>query len=838
MGAIHSPAPDSFGTLLQRYRLALGLSQEELAARSGLSVRAIANMERGRTARPRRHSVQSLADALGLAEPTRLQFDRASRQLGSDLDADLAQPRNWPRQLPAAIAGFTGRAVELEALSQVLADMRNGSPGAVVISAIGGTAGVGKTALALHWAHQVAKRFPDGQLYMNLRGYDPDQPVSAADALAGMLRSLGVPGLEIPDETEERSRLYRSMLAGRRMLVLLDNARNGEQVRPLLPGDPGCVTVVTSRDALAGLVAADGARRVDLDVLPLADAVSLLRKLIGPRADDDPTAVETLARLCARLPLALRIAAELAVRRVAPLAGLATELEVGRLNYLDGGEDRADIRAVFSWSYRYLDGDSQRAFRLVGLHPESGCDPEATAALTGEAPERAERLLARLAAAHLLQHEPGGRYGMHDLLRAYARELAAARDGEDACRAALTRLYDHYVCRAAAAAATLAPNTPRSGDEGTATPAEKVSDPVAARRWLDGHRAVLVAVAADATEHGSPGHVTRLATALFRYLEGGGHYPELVAINGHALRAARMAGDRLAEAEALNNGTVVDLRQGRYQQAGVRLSQSLDLYLEIGDQHGQARTLGNLGITEFLRGHYRQATTSQQQALKLYRGIGDHSGEIRTLDNLGLIEVRLGRYEQAESHFDTAIELARQIRQQTSEGYLLANRGLNELRQHRHTEAASFLQQALALFRELKDPTAQAYALTILGLAELGLGHRRQAIEYQHQSLALARQTGDEPGEAAALNGTGEVLLALDEPTRACDQHAAALAVARKIADPYEQARAHGGLASSLQAVGELLAAREHWQQALAIFADLGTPEANVIRASLASLRQ
>jgi tetratricopeptide (TPR) repeat protein/transcriptional regulator with XRE-family HTH domain len=835
VGARPSPASDSFGTLLRRYRLAAGLSQEELAGRSGLSVRGVANMERGRTARPHRHSVQTLADALGLPEPERRQLDRASRVLGSDLDADLAPPRHGPHQLPAAVAGFTGRAAELEALSRVLADARDSSPGTVVISAIGGTAGVGKTALAVHWARRVANRFADGQLYVNLRGYDPDQPAAAADALAGFLRALGVPGHEIPDEIDERARLYRSRLAGRRVLVLLDNARDGEQVRPLLPGDPGCVAVVTSRDALAGLVAADGARRLDLDVLPLADAVGLLRSLIGSRADQEPAAVAELAGLCARLPLALRIAAELAARRAAPLAELVTELQADRLDLLDAGEHRADVRAVFSWSYRYLDADSAHAFRLVGLHPGSGCDPEAAAALIGAALKRTRMLLARLSDAHLLQYEPGGRYAMHDLMRAYARELAAAQDGEDACRAALTRLFDHYVCRAVAAVGALAPDTPRSGEEGATTPAEQVNDPVAARAWLDGHRAVLVAIAAHATQHGWPGHVTRLATALFRYLEGGGHYPELMAINEHALRAARMTGDRLAEAEALNNGTVVDLRQGRYRQAGARLDQALALYLEIGDQHGQARALGNLGIVEFLRGRYQQAFSSQHQALHLYRQIGDHRGEIRTLDNLGLIELRLGRYEQADSHFDTGIELARRNREQTSEGYLVANRGLSELRQHRHGQAARHLQRSLALLRGLNDPTGEAYALTNLGLAELGLGHRRQALEYQHQSLALARQTGDEPGEAAALNGTGEVLLTLDEPTRARDQHAEALAVARKIGDPYEQARAHRGMASSLHAAGELVAARQHWQQALAVFADLGTPEADVIRARLAS---
>jgi tetratricopeptide (TPR) repeat protein len=730
------------------------------------------------------------------------------------------------------VASFTGRVAELEELSERAAE---GGGHALVICAVGGTAGVGKTALAVRWAHQFAGRFPDGQLYVNLRGYDPEQPVAPADALAGLLRTLGVRGAEIPDGTEERARLYRSRLAGQRVLVLLDNARDGEQVRPLLPGDPGCVALVTSRDALAGLVAADGAWRLDLDVLPLADAVRLLRSLIGPRGDREPAAVAELAALCARLPIALRIAAELAVRSAVPLAEVVTELAADRLYRLDAGEHRADVRAVFSWSYRCLDAYSARAFRLVGLHPGSACDTEAAAALIGAGLERTRKLLARLAAAHLLEHERGGRYGMHDLMRAFARELAAAQDGEDACRAALTRLFDHYVGQAAAAADALAPDTAQSGNEGGVTPAQRMSDPVAARAWLDEHQAVLVAVAGHAAQHGWPGHVTRLAASLLRYLEGGGYYPELVAINGHALRAARMTRDRLAEAEALNNGTVVDLRQGRYRQASVRLSETLGLYLEIGDQQGQARALGNLGVVEFLRGRYQQAIRRQHRALQLYRQLGDHRGEIRTLDNLGLVELRLGNYEQADRHFDAGIEMARRNQRPTSEGYLLANRGLSELRQHRYSQAVGYLQRSLELLRGLSDPTGEAHALTNLGLAELGLGHLRQAIEYQHQSLELARQTGNEPGEAEALNGAGEVLLALAEPARARDQHAEALGVARKIGDPYEEARAHHGLASSLHAVGEVVPARQHWQRALAVFADLGTQEADVIRARLAT---
>src|SRR5216683_2467376 len=309
-----------------------------------------------------------------------------------------------PRELPAAVSHFTARDSELSALTG-LAGMA--TPGTVVISAIGGTAGVGKTALALYWAHQVADSFPDGQLYVNLRGYDPEQPVPAADVLAGFLRALGVPGTDIPAEIDERAARYRSLLAGRRMLVVLDNAGSAEQVRPLLPGSPGCMTVVTSRDSLAGLVARDGATRLDLDLLPLADAVSLLRALIGERADADPVAAEALAARCCRLPLALRIAAELAAARpAAPLARLVGELadQQRRLDLLDAdGDARTAVRAVFSWSCRHLDPDAASAFRLACLHPGPDLGRYAIAALTGATLEQAERMLGVLAQAHLIQ---------------------------------------------------------------------------------------------------------------------------------------------------------------------------------------------------------------------------------------------------------------------------------------------------------------------------------------------------------------------------------------------------------------------------------------------------
>ena len=443
-----------------------------------------------------------------------------------------------------------------------------------MIAVIAGTAGVGKTALALHWAHQVSARFPDGQLYVNLRGYDPARPVAATDALAGFLRALGVGGQDIPAGQDERAARYRSLLADTRMLVILDNAASEEHVRPLLPGTPGCAVVVTSRDSLAGLVARDGAHRLDLDLLPLNNAVGLLRELVGERADADPHAVAALAAQCCRLPLALRVAAELtAARRDAPLAALVDELanQHQRLDLFDAGRDpHTALRTVLSWSYRHLDVRTARAYRLAALHPGSDLDPYAVAALTDASLEQGRSFVEVLARAHLIHRARAGRYGMHGLLRAYARELAAAHDGAGQQHAALTRLFDHYLYTAAAAMNTLHPagRDSRPRIPPPATPVPPVTDPPAALAWLDAERDTLVAVSAHTAGHGWPSHATRLSATLFRHLDAGSRYPEAITIHTHARDAARRTGDRAAEATALNHLAGPDRRQGRYQLAG------------------------------------------------------------------------------------------------------------------------------------------------------------------------------------------------------------------------------------------------------------------------------
>ena len=768
-----------------------------------------------------------------------------------DAPRSVGAPRVVLAQLPGDVDVFTGRAAELAELDRLLTaiptqtdvtEVAGGYSTSVVISAVSGTAGVGKTALALRWAHRVRAEFPDGQLYVNLRGYDPDQPLSAADALAGFLRALGVAGADIPLELEERAAAYRSLLDGRRMLIVLDNAATVEQVRPLLPGAPSALVVVTSRDSLAGLVARHGARRLDLDLLPPEDAVALLGALIGERVGAEPDAASALAGQCARLPLALRVAAELAATRPAvSLAALGAELadEQQRLDLMDaGGDPRTAVRGVFSWSYQYLSVNAARTFRLLGLHPGPDFDLYAAAALTNSSCGQAQHLVDLLSRAHLIATTSTGRYAMHDLLHAYATELATIEDPEDQRRAALTRLFDHYLATAAAAMDTLVPaerdRRPRIPAVTTAAPS--VADPAAALAWLDTTRATLAITCAYTANQGWPHHTTHLAATLFRYLETGGYYSDALAIHTHALRAARHARTRTAEAHALTSlGAVYD-RQGDYQQAADHHQQALALSREIGDRICEARALANLGGVCGRQGHYEQSVNLLRPALLLFREAGDQVAEATVLDSLGLVYWRQGRYAQAADHHQQALALSREIGDRVGEAITLTNLGDVYQRQGRYAQAADHHQQALALSREIGDRVGEASALDSLGLVYWRQGRYAQAADHHQQALALFREIGDQAGEARALNGVGEIHRATGQLREACTHHAAALALAIENGDRYEQARAHHGLAHTHHACGDLDQARHHWRQALALYTDLGVPEADDVHAHLTAL--
>jgi tetratricopeptide (TPR) repeat protein/DNA-binding SARP family transcriptional activator len=755
--------------------------------------------------------------------------------------ASRSAPLSLPAQLPPDVHGFTGRNDELDELDRLLIKEGDQST-AVVISAVAGTAGVGKTALAVRWAHLVRDAFPDGQLYVDLRGYGPDRPIPAEKALARFLTNLGVAGPDIPLDVDDRAARYRTEINGRRMLVVLDNAASVEQIRPLLPGTPSCSVVVTSRDSLPGLVALHGGCRLDLDLLPLPDAVTLLHKLIGERVEAEPEAATTLATQCARLPLALRVAAELATTRPAvPLADLVRELadQAQRLQRLDaGGDPRAAVRVVFSWSYKHLPADAARAFRLAGLHPGSDLDAYAVAALTNTTADRARRSLDVLARAHLMRLNRPGRYGTHDLLRAYACDLAESQDSESDRRTALTRLFDYYLAAAATARDALSPAERRQRPSISPAwlPTPSVADPAAAIAWLDAERPNLVAVCTHTAAHGWPRHTMRLATTLFRYLDSGAHFPDALSIHTDARNAASQMGDRPAEAYALANLGVVHMRQGRYEQAAEHYQGALGLFRETGDRVGEARTLTHLGLVNWRQGRYQQAAERHGQALTCYRQTGTRVGEANALSNLGLVSWRQGRYGEAADVHRQALTLYRETGHRFGEANALANLGVVYLRQGRYEQAADDLRQALTLFRETGNRVGVGYALANLGVVNLRQGRYEQAADNLQQGLTLFRETGDRDGEAEALNRMGETLHATGQSEQARAQHAAALALAVETGDRYQQARAHAGLAHTRHAAGEHGLAGQHWQHALTLYTELGVPDADDDRAHLVAL--
>ena len=764
-----------------------------------------------------------------------------------------------PQELPADVPTFTGRTAELAVLDRLLATATagigaspepvhtDGTPGgdrrvtAAMIAAVSGTPGVGKTALAVHWAHRTADRFPDGQLYVNLRGYDPGEPVTEGEALTGFLRAMGVPGQDIPPEPGQCAAKYRSLLAGRRMLVVLDNAGHAEQVRSLLPGTPGCAVLVTSRDSLAGLVARDGAARLDLDLLPLNDAVSLLRELIGARADAELGATAELAQQCSRLPLALRVAAEFAAaRRTVALKDLVAELanQQRQLDLLDAdGDPRAAARSVFSWSLNSLDAGTARVFRLVGLHPGPDFDRYAAAALAAVTVELARRLLDRLVQANLIHTSGLGRYAMHDLLRTYARELVVAEDGEEGERQALARLSDYYLHATASAMDTLLPGErdpqPRLATSASLGPLLK--DPAAARAWLDSERAGLVGIVGYAARQGWHAQATHMAATLYRYLDYGGHYREGTIVHDHARFAARQAGDRAAEAQAAKNLATAAWRQGRYQQAARDARQALALFRQAGDRAGQARALTALGIVCFHQGSNRAAGRHFRQAVALHWEAGDLSGLAGATGNLAGVYMRQGDHERAAGHLRQALALFRQTGNRAGEGSALNNLGIVEERQGHYEESAWYHGQALDLFRETGNRASEAHALNYLGVIDQRQGRHHRATERQLQALALFRETGDRAGEAMALNGLGEAYLSGGRCEDARAPYTAALGLASQIGNKNEQARAHNGLGCVHSAGGDARLARQQWQRALTIYTELGLREADQVRAQLAS---
>jgi tetratricopeptide (TPR) repeat protein/transcriptional regulator with XRE-family HTH domain len=737
-----------FGEVVRGQRVRLGMTQEELATRAQLSVRGIGKIESGDIAAPRPRTVRLLAEAFELTGEARDEFCAAAGdQSPAETPAPARQP-TIPAQLPADVRAFTGRTAELVQLDELSARTPAGDadPTGAAIGVLCGTAGVGKTALAVHWAQRARHRFPDGQLYVNLRGFDPGgSPVPPAEAVRRFLDAFGVPPHQVPHSFEAQVGLYRSLMADRRVLVVLDNARDAEQVRPLLPGAPGCFAIVTSRNRLSGLVA-ETAHPVTLDLLTTGEARELLAYRIGPdRVAAEPPAVAEIITECARLPLALSIvAARAASHPTFGLAALAGELRAARgsLDTFTGADQATDARAVFSWSYRQLSPDAARLFRLLGLHPGPDFAVPAAASLAGVTPAKARSLLAELSDAHLVTEQVPGRYTCHDLLRAYAAERAHETDSAGQRDAAVDRLLEHYVHTANAAAWLLQPirDPLRLTPPADGVAAETFADDGQALAWFTAEHAVLLAVIDHTARTGDDVHTWQLASTLIDFLGWRGHWHDAVNTLDAALVAALRLGDDDKEAlvHYLIAGPYVHL--GRIADADTHLRLALELYRRCGDQVGQAHAHATYSYLREREGRHGDALEHTEHARDLYQAAGHKRGQARALNNLGWDHAQLGEPERALGFCEQAVRAYEELGSSLGQARAWDSVGYAHHQLGHHAEAVSCFGRSLELFRDLGNRWEEAVVLTHFGDAYDAAGDLESADTAWREGLAILEQ--------------------------------------------------------------------------------------------------
>jgi DNA-binding SARP family transcriptional activator len=661
-----------------------------------------------------------------------------------------AEPPQAPAQLPADIADFTGRRADLERLrSLVTRAAQAESPGAVSVAVVAGAPGLGKTALAVHAAHALRAEFPDGQLYVTLLGVR-EQPLVPSEVLARLLRDLGTDPRQIPAGQEERAAMYRTKLTDRRVLVVLDGARDAAQVRPLLPGSASCAVIVTSRHRLADLA---GSRLVDLDVLDDEEALGLLTTIVGEeRAAAEPGAVHEVLRACAGLPLAIRIAgARLASRRGWAISTLARRLadQRRRLAELTAGD--MAVRACFDVSFDFLGQpagtggvDPAHAFRLLGVWQGPTISLPAAAALLGQPEDLVADALEILVDAHLLESPEPERYGFHDLLRAYAAERARAQEDAGTVSSAVARLLSWYVRTAAAAAAVVAPfreavPLPDGPPDGVLT--FDTADQALA--WAGAERPNLVAATRQAAAHGLYDVAWKLPVAAMACFDRHGYREELLATHRVALAGAQAAGDRRGEAWVLNNIGMV-LAEQRADGAMSYLERALAIRREIGDLNGQAHSANNIAFLYIEEGMYERAVTALTDALELQRAVGRRHGEGVALCNLGQANLELGRHQDAIAYLQEALAVAREVGSSRVEGYVLQLLGRARMDLGEIAEGAALLASALDIHATDGDKYGQARDLDLLGLARIRSDNQPGAREAWQRALRLFESLGDD----------------------------------------------------------------------------------------------
>ncbi|MEU4232592.1 tetratricopeptide repeat protein [Nonomuraea sp. NPDC026600] len=732
-----------------------------------------------------------LAEELGLdpgSELRRLQARILRRENGRENEREARGPIS--PQLPPDLAQFTGRGT---ALRELTALMRT-APGTVAV--ISGMPGVGKSAFAVHWAHRMAERFPDGQIFIDLRGHRPQEAITPRKALDRFVRALGMPPEQVPAEEDELATAYRTLLAGRRVLVVLDNAADPAQVQPLLPGTDGCLALVTSRNRLSGLALHHVTRTIDLDILAEPEAVDLLAAVIGPRAGAEPDAVAELADQCGQLPLALRIAAAHLAghphRRVATY--LADLTERGRLSALCLGDVPATaVRATFDLSYQALAEADRIAFRRLGLMPGSGFTAQSLAAMLDVSAAQARTHLDALRAASLIHPHRGRplqeRYQLHDLLLDYARDRAQAEDAPPIREESVRRLLEWYLT---------------------------IDDPLV----LQDEHENMMAGTRHAAEHGMDA-AWRLPAALAQPLRLRHCLTDTAELHTLAATAAEQASRHVEAAVAHHNLGAVLEHLGRYPEALAEHRRTLEIYRQLKDRHGMGTALRSIGTVSWLLGRYGEALTDLQEARRLLEGTGADDAVGQTLNMLGIVLRNLGRLEEAVTHYERALAIHQRTDDRQGEANTLNNLGVAREAQDRHAEALDLYQKALALRRAAGSRKGEARALNNIGLVEAKLGRLEPAREHLLAALASHRESGDLKGEGQVTNDLAGLYHRLGREEEALTHFAAALRIRSGIGDRRGLAETHRDLGEALADQGDATAHR-HLAAADQIFKELG----------------
>lgn len=805
-----------FVALLRELRAASGLSLREVGRRARdrgdwlptSTLAAVLN----RDTVPRAEVVAALVRACGGDETA---VETWLAQCARISAAEAADTGPVPRQLPSAPHAFTGRERELHLIDEHL---QTASPRAVVIA---GPAGIGKTALALRWAHRALDAHPDGQLYIDLRGFSGTDPLAPGPVLHRFLTALGTDPDEIPADGDERAAMFRSLLGHRRILLVLDNARSPEQLRDLLPGTGASTALITARTDLFGLTATHGVPHLRLAPLTREESMDLLDAMIGRgRVTTDPEAARGLAAACGDLPLALRLAAcQTLAHPEQPLGELRDRIAQAPLDHLDlPGDEAAGLRACLDLTRARLDPADRAVLDAIGLHPATEFETAGIAALTGTALASAEAALRRLAAVHLTTATPDGRWTVHDLVRAYAREHAAAVTEP---HPALKRLYDWHLAATAATWEPLFAREPETAPD-TDLPVPDFTGPEAALAWLDTrHGALTELIRHAAAEH--PWHAGRLASALWRYQYLRGLRTEALDGLKLALDADRALGDRAHEAGVLQQIGNTQRALGDLDGAEHHLTAARTLAAELGDRRAELAAIGALGWCHLQRWRLAEARECATEVAAGFRELGDADSEANALDDLAHLDLLVGDNENAEIGFERSIKTFADRGWKQNLGAALAGLARLRLRDRDPDAAAELLARALEAVTESGDEYGRAFVRSRLAYARAKQGRYTEAVGLAEHALDATAAVPSVELRLEVLNNTGFTFGVVGDPTTAEALHREALELIEEAPDPYEEARARHGLGNALAARGDQAAARVQWSKALRLHDSIGT---------------